>query len=61
MSEKVGEDTFLKRKKFENSIEKALPELYRSRYAQVVYTLIPYHIAKANGETNEKILDAVIS
>lgn len=57
MSESVGNEEFLLRKKVEHKIENAYPELYRSRYAQVVYTLTPYHIAKANGEVNKKILD----
>jgi kynurenine 3-monooxygenase len=56
MCEKVGDENFLFRKKVEHIVEKAYPNLYRSRYGMVTYTLIPYHKAKEAGEIQAKII-----
>tara|TARA_Y100000768_G_scaffold388277_1_gene383224 strand:- start:2649 stop:3986 length:1338 start_codon:yes stop_codon:yes gene_type:complete len=59
MSDSVGDEEFLRRKKIERVLENAFPTLYRSRYAQVVYTLTPYDQAFKNGQINAKILDRI--
>lgn len=57
MSETVGRDDFIFRKRVEHIIENKFPEKYRSRYARVVYTLMPYHEAKRIGEIQKNMLD----
>jgi kynurenine 3-monooxygenase len=57
MCEKVGDKDFLFRKKVEHIVEKAYPNLYRSRYGMVTYTLIPYHMAKEAGVIQSEIIE----
>lgn len=57
MSDKVGDERFLFKKKVEKILENHFPEKYRSRYAMTVYTLIPYHFAKAAGEIQKELLE----
>lgn len=57
MSEKVGDDRFLLKKQIAHKIETTWPELYRSRYGMVVYTLIPYSLCQKAGEIQYQILD----
>lgn len=56
MRDRVGDPQFLLRKKVEHRIEEQMGELYRSRYAMVMYSFIPYSVAKALGEVQEEIL-----
>ncbi|MFU8804109.1 MAG: FAD-dependent oxidoreductase [Bradymonadaceae bacterium] len=56
MSEKVGLPGFLMRKKVEAILERELGPLYRSRYAMVMYSHIPYHVAFEIGEVQKEIL-----
>ena len=60
MSDSVGDEKFLFRKKVEQILEKKFPELYRSRYARVVYTLMPYHEAKRLGEIQKEIITELV-
>ncbi|MCO4794918.1 MAG: FAD-dependent monooxygenase [Bacteriovoracaceae bacterium] len=59
MCDKVGDENFLFRKKVEHKIENSFPSKYRSRYAMVTYTLIPYHKVVEAGKIQSKILDEV--
>jgi kynurenine 3-monooxygenase len=56
MSEKVGDAEFLKRKKIESLLEKKFPQLFKSRYGMVTYTLIPYHLVQKAGLLQDEIL-----
>ncbi len=57
MRDKVGDVRFLLKKKIEHKIENAFPELYRSRYGMVTYTLIPYSLAQRAGLIQDRILE----
>jgi kynurenine 3-monooxygenase len=57
MCESVADEQYLFKKKVEHIIENAMPHIYRSRYAKVVYTTLPYHIAKQRDEVESKIID----
>ena len=61
MAERVGDDQFRLRKKIEHKIETTFPQLYRSRYGMVTYTLIPYHLAYQAGEIQNEILEEILS
>ena len=60
MAERVGNERFLLRKQIEHKIEAHFPQLYRSRYGMVIYTLIPYRLAQAAGEIQEEILEELL-
>ncbi len=57
MAERVGDPRFLLKKKVEQLLENKWPTQYRSRYALVVYTLVPYYKALAAGHIQNEILD----
>ena len=59
MRDKVGDKQFLLRKSVDLRLEKLFPHLYRTRYAMVVYTLIPYCVAQKAGEIQQKLLDEI--
>lgn len=59
MCEKVGDSKFLLRKKVENKLEKTFPEIFRSRYGLVTYTLIPYNLVKEVGVIQDEVLDTL--
>lgn len=61
MSEKVGDPDFLLKKKVEALLEKHLGHLYRSRYAMVMYSAIPYQVAFDMGVIQQEILSALTS
>ncbi len=61
MRDKVGDPKFLLRKKIEALLEKEFPDIYKSRYAMVTYTLIPYYITQRVGLIQDKILNSLIS
>ena len=48
--------TFLLQKKIESVLEKEFPELYRSRYGIITYTLIPYALAQEAGRIQNRLL-----
>ena len=56
MGEKVADPGFLMRKKVESILEREFSTLYRSRYAMVMYSTIPYRVAFEIGEVQEQIL-----
>lgn len=57
MRDSVGDKQFLLRKAVDATLEKTFPESYRTRYAMVVYTLIPYALAQQAGLIQSDILD----
>ena len=61
MSEKVADPKFQLRKKAEALIEKNFPEIFKSRYGMVTYTLIPYHLVQKAGLIQEKIFAELLS
>lgn len=56
MGDKVGDPNFLLQKQVEARLEEAFPELYRSRYAMVMYSHIPYAQAFERGERQRALL-----
>lgn len=60
MSEKVGDAQFLLRKKVESVLEKKFPQLFKSRYGMVTYTLIPYHVVQQAGLLQDQILSELL-
>lgn len=61
MRNKVADNTFLFRKKIEVELEKKYPNIYKSRYGLVTYTLVPYSLAKKAGEIQNQLLDELIT
>ena len=57
MSEKVADPRFQLRKKVEATLEKSFPQLYKSRYGMVTYTLIPYSVVQQAGVLQNQILE----
>ncbi len=60
MRDKVGDERFLAKKKIEHRIENAMPELYRSRYALVMYSRNGYRTAQQIGEIQSEILEELV-
>jgi kynurenine 3-monooxygenase len=60
MRDKVGDERFLLAKAVERRIEQQMPELYRSRYATVMYSYNPYARAKDGGVIQWGILEELI-
>jgi kynurenine 3-monooxygenase len=59
MRDKVGDEKFLLRKKVEAILEGKFPNLYKSRYGMVTYTMIPYAITQKLGKLQNNLLDEV--
>jgi len=59
MRDKVGDATFLLRKKVEALLEKEFPQIYKSRYGMVTYTMIPYALAQEIGRVHDTILEKI--
>lgn len=59
MSDKVADTQFQLRKKIEAVVEKEFPDLYRSRYGMITYTLIPYQVAQEAGIRQAAFLDTL--
>ncbi len=57
MRDKVGDANFQFKKKIESLIEKEFPQLYRSRYGLITYTLTPYALAQEAGVRQNKLLE----
>ena len=57
MRDKVGDANFLLRKRVDSLLENKWRREYRTRYAMVVYTHIPYALAQAAGKIQQGILD----
>jgi kynurenine 3-monooxygenase len=60
MRDKVGDQAFLLRKKVDNMLEAKHPELYKSRYGLITYTLVPYALAQQAGLVQGRLLDELI-
>lgn len=59
MRDKVADPKFQFNKKIEALIEKEFPELYRSRYGMITYTLIPYAVAQEAGVRQNQFLNTL--
>ncbi len=57
MRDRVGDASFLLRKRVDSLLEQKWKRDYRTRYAMVVYTHIPYALAQAAGKIQQGILD----
>lgn len=57
MRDKVADEEFLFQKAVEHRLENELTDIYRSRYAMVMYSSIPYRVAYEIGELQEELLD----
>ncbi len=57
MRDKVGDKAFLLRKAVEAGLEKRFPAKYRTRYALVAYSLVPYAEALEAGKIQESVLE----
>lgn len=56
MSELVGREDFLTKKKMEQAIESHFPHQYRSRYGLICYTLKPYRECLEIGQRQQQLL-----
>jgi kynurenine 3-monooxygenase len=56
MREKVADPDFMLQKQVEHRLEEEMSDIYRSRYAMVMYSAIPYRVAFEVGEVQEQIL-----
>ena len=61
MSEHVSDETFLLRKRLERRIEQELGHLYRSRYATIMYSHVPYRDALEAGLLQRDLLKALVA
>ena len=59
MRDKVGDTKFLLRKKVEALLEKEFPDIFKSRYGMVTYTMIPYSLTQEVGHIHDKILTKI--
>jgi kynurenine 3-monooxygenase len=57
MRDRVGDPAFLLKKAIERRIEREFPGEYRSRYALVVFSRVPYALAREAGRVGSEILD----
>ena len=57
MQDRVGDSRFLLKKKLEQRLQAAFPHKYRTRYALITYTLIPYRHAQNIGEIQKEIVE----
>ena len=57
MRDRVGDSRFLFRKKVELALEGRYPRLFVPKYAMVTFHRIPYSVALARGNVQNKILD----
>ncbi len=61
MSERVADPKFLLRKKVEAELEKRFPDLFKSRYGLVTYTLTPYAAIQKAGWQQDEIFADLLS
>jgi kynurenine 3-monooxygenase len=57
MRDRVGDTAFLLRKAVEHRLEREMPRDYRSRYSMVMYSHIPFSLARQAGRIQEELLD----
>lgn len=60
MRDKVGDPRFILKKQVERRIEQAMPELYRSRYATVMYSHNPYRVAFDAGKIQQDMFNTLL-
>eukprot|EP00299_Pterocystis_sp_00344_P007949 c2813_g1_i1.p1 GENE.c2813_g1_i1~~c2813_g1_i1.p1 ORF type:complete len:478 (+),score=118.33 c2813_g1_i1:33-1436(+) len=60
MRDRVGDKNFLLAKKVEHFLEQSFPGKFRSRYALVVYSSVPYSTCKAVGDVIGEIVQELI-
>lgn len=60
MRDRVADARFLARKAIEHRIEQAMPEIYRSRYATVMYSHNDYRAAREAGLIQQEILEELV-
>lgn len=60
MKDKVADPRFLFRKKVESALEQRFPEIYKSRYGMITYTLVPYALAQKAGVVQDSLLGQLI-
>jgi kynurenine 3-monooxygenase len=60
MRDKVGDSAFLLRKKVDTLLEAKHPNVYKSRYGLITYTLTPYALAQQAGLVQGRLLDELI-
>ena len=60
MSERVADPKFLLRKKVESEMEKRWPDLFKSRYGLVTYTLTPYSMIQKAGFLQDDIMNVIL-
>ncbi len=60
MSERVADPKFLLRKKVEAVLEDRLPDIFKSRYGLVTYSLIPYAKVKKIGELQNQFFQNLL-
>lgn len=56
MRDKAGDAAFILKKRVQARLEQAFAPAYRTRYAMVVYSSIPYHEAQAAGRVQDEIV-----
>jgi len=61
MRDRVGDARFLLRKRVEHLLEERVPLEYRSRYSMVMYSHVPYRLAREVGRIQERILARLCS
>ena len=59
MSEKVGDEKFLRRKKLESFLHEKLPSKFLNRYMMVTYSNIPYATVFEIGKMQSEFLDSL--
>ncbi len=60
MSEKVGDQNFLLRKKLESYLHKKFPKKFLNRYMMVTYSNIPYSLVYEIGKIQSEFLDSLM-
>lgn len=60
MRDRVGDPKFILKKQVERRIEQAMPHLYRSRYATVMYSDNPYRVALEAGKIQQDIFETLL-
>ena len=61
MRDKVGDENFLHYKKIEHELCELYPEMFRSQYELVSFTLEPYQFAKEQGARNTAMVNDLIA
>ncbi|MDA8793175.1 FAD-dependent monooxygenase [Bacteriovoracaceae bacterium] len=60
MSDKVGDESFILRKKIDQELERRFPNKYHSRYSMVMYTCEPYVKCLQLGVENQKLIERIV-